>query len=87
MTERDVKSLQTHYHSTSRLQFAVAPSRSIVQSTMLAMMSLALAASPLAIQNSKVLALRGGMSLGPINSGNFESSLKVRTRAPTFAST
>ena len=54
---------------------------------MLAMMSLALAASPLAIQNSKVLALRGGMSLGPINSGNFESSLKVRTRAPTFAST
>ena len=87
MTERDVKSLQTHYHSISRLQLLSHRPAHSFQSTMLAMMSLALAASPLAIQNSKVLALRGGMSLGPINSGNFESSLKVRTRAPTFAST
>ena len=43
---------------------------------MLAIVSLALATSP-ALQNSKVLALRGGMSFGPLNSGNFDGSLKV----------
>ena len=43
---------------------------------MLAIVPLALASSPMLAQ-SKLLALRGGMSLGPINSGNFESSLKV----------
>jgi len=44
---------------------------------MLAIVSLALAASSPALQNSKVLALRGGMSFGPLNPGNFDGSLKV----------
>ena len=54
-------------------------SLSIVPFTMLALVSLALASSPApsALSNSKVLALRGGMSFGPLNSGNFEGSLKV----------
>ena len=41
---------------------------------MLALASLALAVSSpsMALSQSKVLALRGGMSLGPLNPGNFE---------------
>ena len=54
--------------------------------TMLALASLALAVSSpsMALSQSKVLALRGGMSLGPLNPGNFEGGLKVchHARAP-----
>lgn len=45
---------------------------------MFSLVTIALAvASPSALQQSKVLALRGGMSMGPFNSGNFENTLKV----------
>ena len=45
---------------------------------MFALITSALAvASPSALSQSKVLALRGGMSMGPFNAGNFENSLKV----------
>jgi len=37
----------------------------------------ALSASALHIENSKVLTLRGGMDLGPINADNFGGALKV----------
>ena len=52
---------------------------------MLAIVSLALATSP-ALQNSKVLALRGGMDLGPLNADNVGGFLKVSARdAPKTA--
>jgi len=43
----------------------------------LALASLTLAAVTPVLSDSKILSLRGGMNIGPINGGNFDGGLKV----------